>query len=103
MKAIILFLSFFVLTLCTPPPKREIAVTDTFIPIRKNLLQCIVNSPKVSEEMKKYATDFLKTDLSGDLNLGQFRENKADYNIIKKCRREAFYDKSKRKHNKGKK
>jgi len=53
--------------------------------------------------MKKYATDFLKTDLSGDLNLGQFRENKADYNIIKKCRREAFYDKSKRKHHQGKK
>ena len=100
MKAIILFLSFFVLALCTPPPKREIAVTDTFVGIRKNLLQCVVNSPKVSAEMKKYANDFLKTDLKGDLNLGQFRENSVDYDIIKKCRREAFYDRSKRKMNK---
>ena len=98
MKAIILFFALFALTLCTPPPKREIAVTDTFIPIRKNLLECIVNSPKVSEEMKKYASDFLKTDLKGDLNLGQFRENRADYDLIKKCRREAFYDKAKRKY-----
>ena len=98
MKAIILFLSFFVLTLCTPPPKREIAVTDTFVEIRKNLLECIVESPKVSEEMKKYASDFLKTDLNGDLNLGQFREKRSDYDIIKKCRRAAFYDKAKRKY-----
>ena len=98
MKTIILLLSLFAIILCTPPPKREIAVTDTFVGIRKNLLECIVNTPRGSAEIKKYASDFLKTDLNGDLNLGQFRENRADYDLIKKCRREAFYDKSKRKY-----
>ena len=43
--------------------------------------------------MKKYAEDFLKTDLKGDLNLGQFRENPVDYDVIKKCRRQAFFNK----------
>ena len=98
MKVILLFIALFALTLCSPPPKREIAVTDTFVEIRKNLLECIVNTPRGSAEIKKYASDFLKTDLKGDLNLGQFREDRVDYDLIKKCRREAFYDKRKRKH-----
>ena len=34
-----------------------------------------------------------KTDLKGDLNLGQFRENPVDYDVIKKCRRQAFFNK----------
>ena len=98
MKVILLFIALFALTLCSPPPKREIAVTDTFVEIRQNLLECIINTPRGSAEIKKYASDFLKTDLKGDLNLGQFREDRVDYDLIKKCRREAFYDKRKRKN-----
>ena len=35
----------------------------------------------------------LISDLKGDLNLGQFRENPVDYDVIKKCRRQAFFNK----------
>ena len=91
-----IFLILLALVFCSPP-RREIAVTDTFVEIRQNLLECIVNTPRGSTEIKKYASDFLKTDLNGDLNLGQFRENPADNDLIKKCRREAFFNKKKNK------
>ena len=96
MKFILFLLSLFVFTLCDAPKiPREIAVTDTFIEIRKNLLECIIETERASPELKKYASDFLKTDLKGDLNLGQFRLNQVDNDVLKKCRRQAFYEKKK--------
>ena len=101
MKFYLLVLSLFAFVLSTPPKiPREIAVTDTFIEIRQNLLECIVGTERASAELKKYARDFLATDLKGDLNLGQFRLNPTDNDVIKKCRREAFFNKNKpKKHN----
>ena len=93
MKYILILLSLFALTLCAPKLAREIAVTDTFIGIRKNLLECIVKTETASSELKNYASDFLKTDLKGDLNLGQFRTNQIDNDVLKKCRRETFSNK----------
>ena len=95
MKYILILLSLFALTLCAPKLAREIAVTDTFIGIRKNLLECIIETERSSPELKKYCSDFLKTDLNGDLNLGQFRLNPVDNDVLKKCRRQAFYNKRK--------
>ena len=93
MKCFIIILSLFYFSFCDfPKIKREIAVTDTFIGIRKNLLECIVKTESASSELKQYASDFLKTDLKGDLNLGQFRTNPTDNDVLKKCRREAFYN-----------
>ena len=88
-----LLIFFFVSVIFSAPIKREIAVTDTYVEIRKNLLECIIETERTSPSMKKYAEDFLKTDLKGDLNLGQFRENPVDYDVIKKCRRQAFFNK----------
>ena len=101
MKFYLLVLSLFAFVLSTPPKiPREISVTDTFIEIRQNLLECIVGTERASAELKKYARDFLATDLKGDLNLGQFRLNPVDNDVLKKCRREAFFNKNKpKKHN----
>ncbi len=97
MKYILLLVSLFAFVLSAPKLQREIAVTDTFVEIRKNLLECIVETERSSPELKKYASDFLQTDLNGDLNLGQFRLNPVDNDVLKKCRREAFYNKRKNK------
>ena len=96
MKFILILLSLFVFTFCDAPKlPREIAVTDTFVEIRKNLLECIIQTERTSPQMKKYANDFLQTDLKGDLNLGQFRLNPVDNDVLKKCRRQAFFEKKK--------
>ena len=100
MKYFLLLLSLFYFAFCDVHKiSREIVVTDIFIGIRKNLLECIVECERSSSELKKYASDFLKTDLKGDLNLGQFRANQNDNDVLKKCRREAFYNKKKLKKN----
>ena len=94
MKYFLILLSLFYFTFCANSKiKRKIAVTDTFIGIRKNLLECIVKTENASPELKQYASDFLKTDLKGDLNLGQFRTNQIDNDVLKKCRREIFSNK----------
>ena len=53
MKYILLLISLFAFVLSAPKLQREIAVTDTFVEIRKNLLECIVETERSSPELKK--------------------------------------------------
>ena len=56
----------------------------------KKILDCIIKSESVSDELKKYATDFPSTDLKESMNLKKFNENVNDNDVLRKCRRDAF-------------
>ena len=91
MKYLYLFLALLSLTLCDAPPRSKlIAVEDAFIDVKKKILECISKSETASAELKKYATDFLATDLKESMNLHKYRENPSDKEVIRTCRREAF-------------
>ena len=91
MKFILLFLALFSLSLCDAPPRNKIiAVEDAFTDIKKRILECISKSESASADLKKYATDFLATDLKESMNLHKFREDPTDKEVIRKCRRDAF-------------
>ena len=91
MKFLYLFLVLFTLAFCDAPPKGKlIAVEDAFVNVKQKILECITKSETASPELKKYATDFLATDLKETMNLHKFRENLTDKEVIRKCRREAF-------------
>ena len=91
MKTLYLFLALLSLALCEGPPKTKlIGIEDAFVDVKKKILDCIIKSETASEELKKYATDFLATDLKESLNLKKFRENANDKDVIRKCRRDAF-------------
>ena len=47
-----LLIFFFVSVVFSAPIKREIAVTDTYVEIRKNLLECIIETERTSPSMK---------------------------------------------------
>ena len=91
MKNLLLFIVLLTFAFCDAPPRGKlIAVEDAFLSVKKQILLCISNSETASGELKKYATDFLATDLKENLNLHKFRENPTDRDVIRKCRREAF-------------
>ena len=91
MKTLYLLLALITLTLCEDAPKTKlIGVEDAFVEVKKRILECITKSETASAELKKYATDFLATDLKESLNLKKFRENTNDKDVIRKCRRDAF-------------
>ena len=91
MKYLYLFIVLLSFAICDLPPKGKlIAVEDAFINVKKQILECWSKSETASNELKKYATDTLATELKEPLNLHQYRENPTDKDAIRKCRREAF-------------
>ena len=91
MKYLYLFLALLSLSFCEAPPKTPIiGIEDAFVDIKKRILDCLIKSETASEELKKYATYFLATDLKESLNFKIFRENPNDKEVIRKCRRDAF-------------
>ena len=96
MKYIISFIVLISLAFCEPPLGNAIPAEEHFVQMKKNILDCIVKSDKASAELKEYATEYLNTGHKDQLKLYQFRNNEADRLVIRKCRREAFSVKSKR-------
>ena len=90
MKYIIAFIVLISLVFCEPPVGNAIPAEEAFTEIKKNILECIVQSEKASPEMKKYATENLNAGYKEQLNLSQFRNNEADRLVIRQCRRQAF-------------
>ena len=59
--------------------------------IKKSILECISKDEKISDDLKNYALESLKKNNKEILHFEKFNEN--DRNIVKHCRKKAFYTK----------
>ena len=91
MKYIIYFLLIITFVFCS---KRQILIpqppNDIIQDSRKNFLECITNSENVSEDLKNYAKECLKSDLKEPLSFYKSKLLESERDAIKKCRKEMF-------------
>ena len=91
MKAIIGLLFLFVVVFSDKKPMINVHTMDEMLPqYKKRLLKCILENDKISESLKKYATENLENDLNKPLNFLQFKSALEDMTIIRKCRKDLF-------------
>ena len=59
--------------------------------IKKSILECISKDENISEDLRKFVLESLKKNNKEILHFERFNEN--DRNIVKQCRKNAFFTK----------
>ena len=96
MKYILYFLSIITFVFCG---KKSIIIpqsTEDIMPDkRKNFLECIFNSENISENLKNYVNECLKSDLKEPLNFYKLKLLKTERDAIARCKKDMFTIKNK--------
>ena len=92
MNYIIPFLALLTFVCCQPevPVHHAIPAEETFVEIKKTILNCINEDDKASPELKEYVKGYLASDMKEPLLLTKYRQNETDRLIIRQCRRKSF-------------
>lgn len=91
MKYLTYFITLMIINLSQSQnvPYDKSNLESSFKNMQNNIINCILRDSKISENLRKYATEFSNSS-NVTFNLGQFMNEESDFNIIKKCRREAL-------------
>ena len=97
MKWAIYFICFISIILCqsrTFGKDRIIKDDKESHEIKKIILECILEDSETSKDLKEYADESLKNkDKKQILHFEKYRNNENDSDIIKQCRKKAFFKK----------
>ena len=95
MKFVIYFICLISIILCQPrsfnKERRRMQDEKESKDIKKSILECISKDVKASLDLKQYVMELLKKDNKEILHFEKFQEN--DRNIVKQCRKKAFFTK----------
>ena len=93
MKYFSVIIIFMIITFVQSPdiPFERFNLKDSFKKSKQSIIECILRNSRSSPNLKKYAREVSNSINYEILNFQQFINDESDSNIIKQCRRKAFF------------